>query len=167
MNSDFNIFNHIYVKRFFAASIDFGVEFGSALLGGYFGAMMAALVIVLGDVSPAATQKAIWTGMCFGFFFWGLAVSCLNRVLIQGYSRATIGKKYMNLEVVTTGSPISWEVMFKHWVTASFSGELRVVSSLDFTSVAPVISIHSKPAVTTAVPSIVATVEESSDKKAA
>ena len=115
---------------------------------------MAALVIVLGDVSPAATQKAIWTGMFFGFFFWGLTVSWLNRVLVQGYSRASIGKKYMNLEIISTGAPISWEVMVKYWVTASFSGELTVVSTQDVTSIAPVYSIHSKPV-------------ESSDKKAA
>jgi len=72
--------NHIYVKRAIAAGIDFGIEVAAGFLGGYFGAMVAALVIVLYDVSPMATQKAIWSGMGFGFLFWSMAASLLNRV---------------------------------------------------------------------------------------
>lgn len=166
MISDYNILNNIYVKRIIAGTIDFSIELGSGLLGGYFGAMMAALVIVLQDVPPAATQKAIWTGMSFGFFFWCVTVSWVNRVLVQGFSRASIGKRFMELEIVSTGEPISWTVMMKHWMSATLIGQLKVVSSLDLSGVAPVYSIHSKPATAAAkIPSVAS--EESSDKKAA
>jgi hypothetical protein len=153
---------NMYARRFIAWAIDLGIELGGGLLGGYFGAMMAALVIVLHEVSPAATQAAIWTGMSFGFLFWGLAVSWVNRVLVQGMSRATFGKKFMDLEIVSTGAPINWESMMKHWISASFIGEIRVVSSLDTSQLAQVYSITDRPSVTE-----VATTAESSDKKAA
>lgn len=152
----------MYLRRFIAWAIDLGIELGGGILGGYFGAMTAALVIVLHEVSPVATQAAIWTGMSFGFLFWGLAVSWVNRVLIQGMSRATFGKKFMNLEIMSTGAPINWETMMKHWISASLIGKIQVVSSLDVSKLAPVYSIHSKPAVGEAARS-----EESSDKKAA
>jgi hypothetical protein len=166
MISDYNIFNNIHVKRFIAGTIDFGIEFGGGLLGGYFGAMMAALVIVLQEVSPAATQKAILTGMGSGFVFWYVIVSWVNRVLVQGFSRASIGKRFMELEIVSTGDPVSWAVMMKHWMSATLVGKISVVSSLDQTGMAPVLSIHSKPATTVgAMPA--AASDESSDKKAA
>lgn len=123
--------NHIYVKRAIAAGIDLGIELLSGALGGYFGAMVAALVIVLHDVKPATTQKAIWMGMGFGFLFWMIAVSWVNRVLIQGMSRASIGKRLMSLEIISNGPLISWSVMMRNWVTGSLIGEVRVVSSVE------------------------------------
>ena len=159
--------NNIYIKRIIAGMVDFGIELGGGLLGGYFGAMMAALVIVLNPVSPAATQTAIWSGMGFGFFFWAIAVSWVNRVLVQGMSRATIGKKIMDLEIISTGAPISWEIMMKHWMTASLIGEVKVVSSLDVSKLAPVYSIQAKPIVFAKEHSETAVGDETSDKKAA
>ena len=159
---DANLSQNIQLKRLLAGVVDFGIEFGSSLLGAYFGAMMGALVIVLHRVPPAATQKAIWTGMVFGFFFWGITVSWMNRVLIQGMSRASIGKKMMNLEIISTGAPISWEVMMKHWVSATMIGEIKVVSMLETITLAPVYSIHAKPT-----SAVVAETAESSDKRAA
>ena len=160
-----SISNNIYVKRTLAEAIDFSIAFGSGLLGGYFGAMTAALVIVLQDVSPTVTQKAIWTGMTFGFLFWSIAVSWVNRVLVQGFSRASIGKKMMELELISTGAPISWRLMLKHWISATMVGELKVVSTEDRSNLAPVYSIQSKTAVTAAL--TVVSSGESSDKKVA
>jgi hypothetical protein len=150
-------FNHIYVKRTIAASIDFSIEVVSGFLGGYFGAMLGALVVVLKNVSPAATQKAVWMGMGFGFLFWLIAVSWVNRVLIQGMSRATIGKRIMNLEIVSTGPAISWPVMMKHWLSVSLMGEVTVVASNDQTKIAPIIPLSPKTAAA----------EDSNKKKAA
>jgi hypothetical protein len=150
-------FNHIYVKRSLAAAIDFGIEVVSGILGGYFGAMVGALVVVLRNVSPMATQRAIWLGMGFGFLFFSIAVSWGNRVLIQGMSRATIGKRLMNLEIVSIGPAISWSVMMRHWLSASLFGEVTVVSSADQSKIAPIISISPKTTV----------IEDSDDKKAA
>jgi len=160
-------FNNIYIKRIIAGVIDFCIEFGCGLLGGYFGAMMAALVIVLNPVSPTATQTAIWSGMGFGFFFWAIAVSWMNRVLVQGMSRATIGKKMMDLQIISTGAPISWEIMMKHWISASMMGELKVVSTLDLSKLATVYSIQAKPIAIVKDHSEGVVVDESSDKKAA
>lgn len=154
MNFDAFI-NHIYFKRVVAAGIDFSIEVFGSLLGGYFGAMVAALVIVLKETNPMLTQKAIWTGMVAGFFFWGVAVSWVNRVLIQGLSRASIGKKLMQLEVISKGEPIDWKMMMKHWLTAGLAGELAVISILDAENLAPVIPLRPK------------TVEEKANEKKA
>ncbi len=151
------LFNHIYFKRAVAACIDFFIELGGAVLGAYFGAMVAALIIAWSDLGAESSPKAIWTGLISGFLFWGLVVSWINRVLIQGVSRSTIGKKYMQLEVISLGAPIDWKIMMKYWVSATFAGELRVVSSLDQTGMAPVIPLKPKTA----------GVEKSDDKKAA
>jgi hypothetical protein len=136
-------FNHVYVKRAIAAGIDFAIEVGAGLLGGYFGAMVAALVIVIYNVSPMATQKAIWSGMGFGFVFWMISASWLNRVLIQGMSRSSIGKRLMSLEIVSNGPAISWSVMMRHWVTGSLLGEVKVVASHSPQAVAQVIPFQS------------------------
>ena len=157
--------NNLYLRRFVAGVVDFGIEMGGALLGGYFGAMMGALLIVIRHVSPEATQKAIWTGMVFGFVFWGAAASWMNRVLVQGMSRASVGKKLMDLEIVSTGNPITWEVMMKRWISIGFVGDISVVSSLDQSNLAPVISIQSKPAPQVA--PAADTADTQSDKKAA
>ena len=134
-------FNHVYVKRAIAAGIDFSIEVGAGLLGGYFGAMVAALVIVIYNVSPMATQRAIWSGMGFGFVFWMISASWLNRVLIQGMSRSSIGKRLMNLEIVSNGPAISWPVMMRHWMSVSLLGEVRVVASHSRDELAQVIPI--------------------------
>jgi hypothetical protein len=137
-------FNHIYVKRAIATGIDFTIECVGALLGGYFGAMVAALVIVMTEANPRITQKAMWTGMVAGFLFWGITTSWMNRVLIQGISRSSIGKKLMQLELVSYGAPISWKSMMRHWVTGSLISELTVVSSLETDKLAPVIPLKPK-----------------------
>ena len=147
----------IYLKRFLAMTIDFFIEIMGGVLGGYFGAMMAALVIVLNDVSPSATQKAIWTGMVFGFIFWGLSVSWVNRVLIQGFSRSTIGKKLMDLEIVSMGAPMSWKSMMKNWLGFTALGGIKVVSSLDRSEAAQIHSILEKSKIA----------QDADDKKAA
>jgi hypothetical protein len=139
-------FNHVLVRRAIASGIDFTIEVAAGFLGGYFGAMVAALVIVLHRVSPAATQKAIWGGMGFGFLFWMLAASWVNRVLIQGMSRATLGKRVMNLEIVSNGPAISWSVMMRHWVSGSLMGEVKVVLIHESTEVATVIPLQPKKA---------------------
>jgi len=138
--------NHIYFKRVVAAGIDFAIEIVGSLLGGYFGAMVAALVIVLKETNPMMTQKAIWTGMIAGFFFWGVAVSWVNRVLIQGLSRASIGKKLMQLEVVSKGDPIQWKTMMMNWLSAGLAGGLFVISTLDSENLAQVIPLRPKTA---------------------
>ncbi len=151
--------NKLYLNRFMASSIDFLIEWGGAFLGGYFGAMMAALVIVLHQVHATETQGAIWSGMVLGFLFFGMSISFINRVLIQGISRATIGKKMFDLEIVSTGAPINWNVMVKYWMSATFMGELKVVSILDVSKIATVYAINAHPSVR------VESIE--SDKKAA
>ena len=142
-----NYLNHLYFKRAAAEIIDSSIELASGCLGGYFGAMVAALTVVLEGVSPHATQRAIWTGLISGFISWTLGSSWINRVLVQGISRSSFGKKIMNLEIVSTGEAISWTVMMKYWASASLFGPLKIVSSLDTSSFAPVYSIHAKPAV--------------------
>jgi len=154
---DGQIQNHLYTRRVMASLIDISIEAVGGLLGGYFGAMIAALVIALKDFSGSSTQKAIWFGMICGFIFWGTATSWLNRVLVQGVSRASFGKKIFNLEIVSTGTPISWRSMNQYWISFSMVSEFKIVSSLDQSQLAPVISINSKPAVA----------EKSADKKAA
>jgi hypothetical protein len=139
-------FNHVFVKRAIASGIDFSIEIAAGFLGGYFGAMVAALVIVLHRVSPMATQKAIWAGMGFGFLFWLVTASWVNRVLIQGMSRATIGKRLMNLEIVSNGPAISWAVMMRHWVSGSLMGEVKVVFAGEESESATVIQLQPKKA---------------------
>lgn len=132
------------LRRFIAAFVDFFIEMGGGCLGGYFGAMLAALVLVLHEVTPEMTQKAIWTGMVSGFVFWSLSVSWINRVLIQGMSRASIGKKIMDIEIISVGEPISWKLMMQHWLSVSLLGPIRVVSSMDSSNLAQVYSIQQK-----------------------
>ena len=134
----------IFLRRMIASAIDTLISFCSGLLGGYFGAMLAALMVILNDVSPITTQRAIWSGMGLGFVFWGIGASLINKVLIQGISRASIGKKYMNLEIVSIGAPITWNLMFKRWLSAAFTSEIKVISSLSSSHVAPVYSIEFK-----------------------
>jgi hypothetical protein len=135
------LFSQIYIKRAVAAGIDFFIEVSGGFLGAYFGAMIAALVIAWNEMGADASQKTVWAGMTVGFLFWGLTVSWFNRVLIQGVSRSTIGKKFMQLEIVSFGAPIDFRVMMIHWLTAGIYGELRVVSSLDSSGLAPVIPL--------------------------
>ena len=134
--------NHIFARRVLASLIDFSIEVAGGFLGGYFGAMIAALVIAIRGYSSADSQNAIWTGMICGFIFWGLAASWLNRVLIQGISRSSFGKKMLNLEIITKGAPVGWKSMNRNWISFSMGSDFQVVSSLDQSQMAPVISIN-------------------------
>lgn len=131
----------LWVRRWIAAGVDVLVEMICGVMGGYFGAMLAALTMVLHEVSPQMVQRSIWTGMISGFFFWALSASWINRVIIQGFSRSSIGKKIMELEIVSFGAPISWKVMMRYWLTVSLSGEIRVVFTRDQTGLATVHAI--------------------------
>lgn len=135
----------LWFRRILAAGIDFGVELLCGVMGSYFGAMVAALTMILHEVSPQATQRFIWTGMVSGFVFWYLSASWINRVLIQGISRASFGKRLMEIEIISLGAPISWSVMMRHWITAAMVGEIRVVSSRDRQNLAPIYELK-KPA---------------------
>ncbi len=85
-------------------------------MGSYFGAMVAALVVALKNDSPSAMQASIWNGVGFGFVFWMFSISFLNRVLIQGVSRASIGKKLFKIEIVSAVGPLTWSMVTKRWL---------------------------------------------------
>lgn len=108
--------NRHILRRAGAGAVDFTIELAGGLLGSYFGALLAAFATMLHPgVQPEAMQHSIWSGFGFGFAFWVLAISFLNRVLIQGISRASIGKKIFQLELVSTGEPLSWRQMSIRW----------------------------------------------------
>lgn len=127
MRQDDGFFYHIHLRRTAAAAVDFSIEGVAALLGAYFGAVLAALMVVIHAPSPQVTQGALGAGMLFGASFCFLIASWVNRVLIQGMTRASIGKKLMKLEIVSVGDPISWPVMMKHWVTMTIATKVKVV----------------------------------------
>ena len=108
--------NRHLIRRTGAGAVDFTIELAGGLLGSYFGALLAAFATMLRPgIEPEAMQHSIWSGFGFGFAFWVLAISFLNRVLIQGISRASIGKKIFQLELVSTGEPLSWRQMSIRW----------------------------------------------------
>ncbi|MBS1959488.1 MAG: RDD family protein [Bdellovibrionales bacterium] len=106
----------VYIRRFGAGIIDGMIEVAGGLLGSYFGAMVAALVVALKNESPTAMQSSIWNGVGFGFVFWMFSISFLNRVLIQGVSRASIGKKVFDIELVSAVGPLTWGSVIKRWL---------------------------------------------------
>ncbi len=106
----------ILFRRLGAAAIDFTIEVSGGLLGSYFGAMVAALVVAIRNETPDEMQLSIWNGFGFGFVFWTLAISFLNRVLIQGLSRSSVGKKIFKLELISTGVPLTWTTMMNRWI---------------------------------------------------
>jgi uncharacterized RDD family membrane protein YckC len=79
--------------------------------------MVAALVTVMTpNVAPESMQLSIKSGFGIGFAFWALSISFLNRVLIQGISRASIGKKIFKLELVASGESLTWPRMMYRWI---------------------------------------------------
>ncbi len=97
--------------------MDFSIELFGGLLGSYFGAMVAALVTVMNhDASPQMMKGAIKGGFGLGFVFWALGISFLNRVMIQGISRASIGKKIFKLELIAEGKSLTWSRVARRWV---------------------------------------------------
>jgi hypothetical protein len=63
-------------------------------------------------------EQSVRSGFGLGFAFWALSISLVNRVLIQGVSRASIGKKLFKLELIASGEPITWTTMLKRWVVS-------------------------------------------------
>lgn len=101
--------------------IDGMIEIAGGLLGSYFGAMVAALVIALRNETPTYMQESIWNGVGFGFVFWMFSISFLNRVLIQGVSRSSIGKKVFKIELVSAVGPLTWGTVTKRWLLGYIS----------------------------------------------
>ena len=118
-------FSHsgVLARRLASAGVDWAIEFGGGLLGSYFGAVTAALWMALKNEPAEMMQSSMWHGLGFGFVFWGISVSFINRVLIQGVSRASIGKKIFKLELISSAGPITWNTVVKRWVMsyASFA----------------------------------------------
>ena len=108
-------------RRLGSAGIDLALEVSGGVLGSYFGAMIAALVMAIKNENPNEMQKTILNGFGFGFVFCTLSISFINRVLIQGLSRSSIGKKFFELELISTGEPLSWNTMMKRWVLSIVS----------------------------------------------
>lgn len=111
----------VLIRRLGAGMIDGMIEISGGLLGSYFGAMVAALVIALKDESPGHMQASIWNGVGFGFVFWMFSISFLNRVLIQGVSRASIGKRVFRIELVSAVGPLTWGTVTKRWLLSYIS----------------------------------------------
>jgi predicted HicB family RNase H-like nuclease len=104
-------------KKIAAGILDSGIEIFGGLLGSYFGLMLAALMTAMDpNAAPEALRGSMFSGLGFGFAFWAVAISFLNRVLIQGISRASIGKKVFGLELISTGNPITWQTIIRRWV---------------------------------------------------
>lgn len=108
-------------KRAAAAMIDFSLEIFGGLLGSYFGALLAALATSFGDSTAEQVHENIWNGLGFGFAFWFLAISFVNRVLIQGLSRATLGKKIFNIELVSISGVYDWKLVTSRWLLSQAS----------------------------------------------
>ena len=106
------------LKRTAATILDGTIEILGGFLGSYFGMMVAALLVSLREGPADQMQASMWSGFGFGLIFWTLSLSFLNRVLIQGLSRSSIGKKIFNLELISVGKPITWFTILKRWVMA-------------------------------------------------
>jgi uncharacterized RDD family membrane protein YckC len=105
------------LRRIGSSIVDGALEFTGGLLGSYLGAMVAALVTVMHEDSAAETmQSSMRSGFGVGFAFWALSISFLNRVLIQGISRASIGKKLFRLELVSARDPLTWGRVVGRWL---------------------------------------------------
>lgn len=106
----------VILRRIGAGMVDGFIEVTGGLLGSYFGAMVAALVVAMKGDTPAQMQASIWNGVGFGFVFWMFSISFLNRVLIQGVSRSSIGKKVFKIEIVSAVGPLTWGSVTKRWI---------------------------------------------------
>ena len=105
------------LRKIGSSLVDGAIELTGGLLGSYFGAMVAALVTVMTpNVAPETMQLSMKSGFGIGFAFWALSISFLNRVLIQGISRASIGKKIFKLELISNGDQFTWTRMVYRWV---------------------------------------------------
>jgi len=104
-------------RKIGASLVDGIIEFSGGMLGSYFGAMVAALVTVMNqNADPELMQRSMKSGFGLGFIFWALAISFINRVLIQGISRASIGKKLFKLELISGSAPLTWSRVVSRWV---------------------------------------------------
>ncbi len=108
----------LWWRRSASSAVDFTLELWGGLLGSYFGAMVAALVTTMKSSAPEQMEQSVRSGFGLGFAFWALSISLVNRVLIQGVSRASIGKKLFKLELISSGEPITWTTMLKRWVVS-------------------------------------------------
>ncbi len=111
----------IIARRMASAMVDWTLEIAGGLLGSYFGVMIAALLMSVQDQPGEEIQSSMWHGFGFGFIFWALSISFINRVLIQGVSRASIGKKIFKIELISSGVPLTWKTMVYRWVLAQAS----------------------------------------------
>ncbi len=110
----------LLARRVGSIGLDLCIEFGGGLLGSYFGAMVAGLVTALRHHDPLMMQSSVSRGFGFGFVFCTLSISFVNRVLIQGISRASLGKRFFNLELVS-GTPFTWPLILKRWLLSELS----------------------------------------------
>lgn len=108
----------LWWRRSASSAVDFTLELWGGLLGSYFGAMVAALITAMKASAPEQMEQSVRSGFGLGFAFWALSISMVNRVLIQGVSRASIGKKLFKLELISSGEPITWTTMLKRWVVS-------------------------------------------------
>jgi uncharacterized RDD family membrane protein YckC len=106
----------ILFRRTCANLIDTTLEISGGLLGSYFGMLVAALLASINEGPAQQMQHSMLSGFGFGLVVWTLSVSFLNRVLIQGLSRASIGKKIANLELISTEHALSWKTIFARWI---------------------------------------------------
>jgi len=105
------------LRKFGAGLVDGSIELIGGFLGSYFGAMVAALVTVASpNLQPELMQSSMKSGFGIGFAFWAISISFVNRVLIQGISRSSIGKKVFHLELVSPAEDLSWSRMMYRWV---------------------------------------------------
>jgi hypothetical protein len=117
-----------------SAILDGLIEISGGILGCYFGALVAALMTTLSSPqsaqNPEILQKSIWLGLGYGFAFWMLAVSFVNRVLIQGLSRSTLGMKVFELELISAEKPYTWNLVLYRWILSEISMVLGGVGYL-------------------------------------
>ena len=111
----------LFARRIAACMIDYSLELAGGMLGSYFGIMVAALLTALKDAPAEQMTSSMWSGLGFGFVFWFLSVSFLNRVLVQGLSRSSIGKKVFKLELISTSQPLNWTTVTTRWLLSFVS----------------------------------------------
>ena len=111
----------IIFRRIGSCLVDWTIEVAGGVLGSYFGVMLAALTVAMKDGPAEEMQSSMLSGLGFGFIFWTLSISFLNRVLIQGVSRASIGKKVFKLELISTTKPLDWSTVITRWLVSFVS----------------------------------------------
>jgi hypothetical protein len=106
----------VLLRRTCATLLDTTIEISGGVLGSYFGMMVAALLVTVKDGPADQMQSSMWSGFGFGLVFWTMSLSFMNRVLIQGISRASIGKKVFRLELISTGKALTWNTILGRWM---------------------------------------------------